>query len=106
VKGTQVLWFDAIGRIPVRIGIPIELTAPISHQRLRSYFSRTLKAVGALCRSTCHSILAPFSFDHPVRPRQHVGRDREADLLGCLQIDNQLKFRWLLHGQVGRLGTS
>jgi len=27
-KGTQVLWFDAVGRTPIRIGIPIELTAP------------------------------------------------------------------------------
>ena len=27
-QGTQVLWFDAVGRIPIRIGIPIELTAP------------------------------------------------------------------------------
>jgi hypothetical protein len=26
-KGTQVLWFDAVGRIPIRIGIPIELSA-------------------------------------------------------------------------------
>jgi hypothetical protein len=29
VKGTQVLWFDPVGRILVRIGIPIELTAPM-----------------------------------------------------------------------------
>ena len=29
MKGTQVLWFDAVGRIPIRIGIPIELTAPM-----------------------------------------------------------------------------
>jgi hypothetical protein len=27
VKGTQVLWFDAVGSIPIRIGIPIELTS-------------------------------------------------------------------------------
>jgi hypothetical protein len=26
-KGTPVLWYDAAGRIPIRIGIPIELTA-------------------------------------------------------------------------------
>jgi len=38
-----------------------------------------------------------------VRSRQHVGRNRQADLLGRLQIDNELKLCWLLHGQVGGL---
>ena len=27
-KGTPVLWYDTIGQIPIRIGIPIVLTAP------------------------------------------------------------------------------
>lgn len=27
-KGTPLLWYDTAGRIPVRIGIPAELTAP------------------------------------------------------------------------------
>jgi len=43
------------------------------------------------------------SFDHPIRPRQHVGRNREADLLRCFQIDHQLEFRRLFDRKVGRL---
>ena len=44
-------------------------------------------------RSSCHSSLdtRPFSFDHLVRSRQHIRRNRQADLLGRFQIDDQLK---------------
>jgi hypothetical protein len=38
-KGTQVLWFDAVGRIPIRIGIPIELTAPEAKAALEEFVS-------------------------------------------------------------------
>jgi hypothetical protein len=31
------------------------------------------------------------SFDHFIRPHQHVRRNRDADLLGRLQVDDQLK---------------
>jgi hypothetical protein len=34
-KGTPVLWYDTIGQIPIRIGIPIVLTATLN-QRVRS----------------------------------------------------------------------
>ena len=44
-----------------------------------------------------------FSLDHPVRSRQHVGRDRQADLLRGFKIDYQLKLGRLLDGQFGRL---
>ena len=47
----------------------------------------------------------PQSFDYFVRSRQHVRRDREADLLGRLEIDHQLKFDRLLDGEIGRLGS-
>ena len=40
-----------------------------------------------------------------VRSRQHVRWNRQADLLGRFQIDDELKLRWLLHRQIGGLGT-
>src|SRR5262245_4835091 len=33
----------------------------------------------------------PFSLNNLVRSRQHVGRYREIDLFGCLQIDDELE---------------
>ena len=27
-KGTPVLWYDTASRIPIRVGLPIELTGP------------------------------------------------------------------------------
>ena len=61
----------------------------------------------SLSRCTCHSTLdtRPFSLDHLVRPRQHVRRNRQADLLGGFEIDDQLKLRRLLDGKIGRLGA-
>ena len=35
----------------------------------------------------------------PVRPRQHIRRNRQADLLGSFQIDHQLELRRLLDGR-------
>jgi hypothetical protein len=32
-----------------------------------------------------------LSFDHPIRPRQHVRRNGQADLLGSFEIDYQLE---------------
>jgi hypothetical protein len=48
-----------------------------------------------------HSIIPLFHhsgrlFDHFVRPRQHIWRNRQADLLRRLEIDHQLKLRRLL----------
>jgi hypothetical protein len=48
------------------------------------------------------SPLGLLSLDHLVRPRQHVGGSRHADLPSSLEIDPQLKLRRLLNGQVGR----
>ena len=36
------------------------------------------------------------SLDHPVRPRQHFLRNRQPDLLGGFQINNQLELVRLL----------
>jgi hypothetical protein len=57
-----------------------------------------------------NSILAsqfifPALSNHLIRPRQHVRRDRQADLLGGFQIDDQLELRRLLDGNVSRLGA-
>src|SRR6516165_9405971 len=46
-----------------------------------------------------------FSSNHFVRPRQHIGRDRQTDLLRGLEIDHQLELRRLLHRQIGGLST-
>src|SRR5262249_16693387 len=53
---------------------------------------------------TRHSTPAS-SLDHLIRPVQHRLRNCEADLLGRLQIDHQLKFLRLLDWQIGGLGT-
>ncbi len=34
---TEVLWYDTTGRIPVRIGIPIELTLPEAKSALEEF---------------------------------------------------------------------
>jgi len=36
-KGIPVLWYDTAGRIPIRIGIPIELTAPEAKAALEEF---------------------------------------------------------------------
>ena len=45
------------------------------------------------------------SLDHLVRPRQHVRRNRQADLLGSFQVDDQLELRGLLYWEIGGLGV-
>src|SRR5439155_11175510 len=45
------------------------------------------------------------SFDHSVRQRHHVRRNRQANLLGSLEIDYELKLRRLLHRQIGGFGA-
>src|SRR4026209_2523310 len=41
------------------------------------------------------------SANHPIRSRQHVRRNYEADLLGGFQVDYQLELGGLLDGKVG-----
>src|SRR5262245_1785623 len=43
--------------------------------------------------------------DHLVRPEQKRLRDRQAECLGGLHVDDQLESGWLLDRQVGWLGT-
>ena len=49
----------------------------------------------------CHQ----SSSDHLIRSRQHVRRNRQTNLLGGFQINNQLEFGRLLDGQVGRFSS-
>src|SRR4030095_294209 len=44
-------------------------------------------------------------FDYFIRPRQHIWRNRETNLLRCFQIDDELELLRLLHRQVGGLST-
>jgi hypothetical protein len=32
------------------------------------------------------------SFDHPIRPRQHIRRNRQADFLSGLKVDREFDF--------------
>src|SRR5690242_14623127 len=52
-------------------------------------------------------ILLPLrlSSDHPIRPRQHIGWNYEADLLGGFEIDYQLELSRLLDGKISGLGA-
>src|SRR5262245_50950336 len=43
------------------------------------------------------------SLDHLIRPRQHCGRDRQPELTGGLEVDDQLELARLLDRQVGGL---
>jgi hypothetical protein len=47
------------------------------------------------------SRLMPSLSNHPIRPRQHVGRNRQTDLLGGFQGECQSEFRRLLETQGG-----
>src|SRR6266576_39255 len=46
-----------------------------------------------------------FSLDHLIRPHQHIRRNRQANLLGSLKIDHELKLLWLFHREVRGLGA-
>lgn len=46
-----------------------------------------------------------LSSNHPIRPCQHVRRNCETDLFGCLEIDYKLELGWLLYREIRRLRT-
>ena len=48
------------------------------------------------------SVALPY---YLVRPRQHIRWNRQADLLGGFEIDDELEFYWLLYRKISRLGT-
>jgi hypothetical protein len=41
-----------------------------------------------------------LSFDHSIRSRQHIRRNRQADLLGGFEIDDQLELLRLLDRKI------
>ncbi len=45
-------------------------------------------------------VVCRVSLDHLVRPRQHIRRNREADLLASFEIDHQFTTRPLLQQQM------
>src|SRR5438876_3241671 len=45
------------------------------------------------------------SLDHLIRPLQERRRDRQAEGLGGLEVDDELELRGLLDGEVARLGA-
>ena len=45
------------------------------------------------------------SLDNLIRPHQHRRRDRQAERLRGLEIDNKITFRRLLDRQIGRFGA-
>jgi hypothetical protein len=65
--------------------------------------SNPLKSLG-LTRSSISDLFSVL-LDHLIRSRQHIRWNRQAHLLGCFQIDDELELRRLLDGQVGRLGA-
>jgi len=76
-------------------------------KRVRFPEPNTAGTSSQLENSSCHlfpdfcvsSKASPNDF---IRPRQHVRRNRHADLLRGLKIDDQLELRWLLDWNVGR----
>jgi hypothetical protein len=49
-----------------------------------------------------HRSKAASSFDHLVGSGEQRGQDGETDSLGCLEIDDEFKFRGLLYRQLRR----
>jgi hypothetical protein len=46
-----------------------------------------------------------LSSDYFVSSSQNIRWNRESDLLGGFKINDELKLRWLLDGQISGLGT-
>src|SRR5207253_9504499 len=63
-------------------------------------FSIWISISGRVCPTpfTPHSFTRHDLLNHLIRPRQHIGRNRETDLLRRFQIDDELELRRLLHG--------
>jgi hypothetical protein len=52
-----------------------------------------------------HSASEPL-LDHLIRPLQERLRDRQAERLGGLEVDPELKCRWLLDRDIGGLSPT
>src|SRR5215475_3644000 len=94
---------------PIR-GIFVACCASTGWQSAKSMAQRVRTLiVSFMCffsaSSTCHSTLDTclFSLDHPIRPRQYIRRDRQTDLIGGFEINDEFELRRLLHGEIGGL---
>src|SRR5262249_56018968 len=56
-------------------------------------------------RSDCPRMRVGRSLDHLIRPRQQRRRDRQAERLGGLEVDDQLELGRLLDWEIGRVRT-
>src|SRR5215831_6674869 len=93
--------------------LSVEPSSPAAPRRQRKARRAWRKGQGSWFFSSCvfpasiHLSLdtRPFSSDHPIRSRQHVGWDREADLLCRFQVDDEFELCRLLHGKVRWLSS-
>ena len=102
-KGTRILVSDALeltkaGYTPEKIAR--QYRGMITPKGVRRRWRLPTEALSE--KSLLHQ--SP-SLDYPIRSRQHVRRYRQADLLGGLEIDDQLELRRLLDGKIGGLGA-
>ena len=68
----------------------------------RDVYTVVVLLAGRLTRPYC----APASlFDHLVCLQEENRGDGKVERLGCLEINDQLEFRRLLHRQIGGLGS-
>ena len=58
-----------------------------------------------LCNNIYQERTLPLSFDHFVGAQQYYRRHLEAERLGSFEVDYQVKLDWLLHWQIGWLGS-
>jgi hypothetical protein len=54
----------------------------------------------------CIGFLPRRSLNNLIRPRQQRRRDREAEGLGGLQVDDEIKLGGLFHWEISRLRSS
>src|SRR4030095_3212068 len=68
------------------------------HRAQRAKCKAQCRIYSCLLQTNDRLLISP---NHLVRPRQYVGRNRQADLFGGFEIDDELKFLRLLHRQIG-----
>src|SRR4029434_1358056 len=56
-------------------------------------------------RSSAFRLTAHCLSNHPIRSRQYIWRNRQADLFSGSKIHLKLKLHWLLHREIGCLST-
>ena len=72
----------------------------------RSQNGALLLSCAALSSATPCRFYPGAFLDHLIRPRQHIGRNRQADLLRSFQIDDELKRHPKLFGALSSLSQS